>query len=64
MKEKLILEMLNPFAIFCLMGGVILGVLNGYPNTMMMLIVGLVEGTVFYLLALFFISMFTSGEIK
>ena len=54
----------NPFTLFCLLGGTILGILAQYPDEVMMISQGIVEGIVFYLGAVLILNTFTPYPIK
>ena len=57
-KEKLRYITTNPFPVVVMLGGVILGVLNQYPNLIMGVINGFFEGCAFYLVAVFLSHLF------
>ncbi len=61
-KKKLIFITTNSFSIICLFVGVLLSVLNQYPNYLLMMLNGFIEGLFFYLVALF-ISSFILIEL-
>ena len=56
--NKLIHITTNPLCIFMLCGGVVLGVLNQYPDFVLMASQGLIEGFVFYFVGVFISSVF------
>lgn len=51
MKTKI--NYLNRFTLFCLIGGTILGFLNGMGNLNLMIIQGLFGGILFYLIGVY-----------
>lgn len=57
-QRNLVLMMFNPFSIFMLIAGIILGTLNKFPNLSMMITAGIIEGLVFYFIAVM-LSKFT-----
>lgn len=60
--DKLAFITTNPFSIFCLVVGIILGVLNGFPNTYLTIFAGFLEGGIFYIIAVLISSAFYYEE--